>query len=119
MIELKENADPKPVVVRLSTECCEDDQGVNFTRRVRWIRQESHVATLLSTLYDVRGSGADLFIERIVNLNHTPDGVYVLVPVNISRDRKTRVVDDWDYELLPFNDCENETTKEMKENDSQ
>lgn len=86
-------------VVRLSTQCWQDDRGVNITRRVRWLKRQSREQSVTE---DVDGGGAREFIGRIVNLSETPDGVYVLRPVNLCSDWETGIIEDWDYRLEPL-----------------
>lgn len=96
-------AQPSPqTVVRLTTQCWQDDRGVNITRRVRWLKQQSHEQSLWGVTEDVNDGGPHEFVRRIVNLNETPDGVYVLRPMNLCSDWETGIIEDWDYRLEPL-----------------
>ena len=88
-------------VVRLSTSCWHDKNGVYLKRSLTFLKRQCQGFNIL---YEDSGMvGTSDVIERIVNLNECEDGVY---QVNICNEfaawETPNIIEDYDYELIPY-----------------
>jgi hypothetical protein len=51
---------------------------------------------------EISSIGSEEFIQKFVNLYECSDGVYSIVCVNNAIDWESGAVEDWDYQLVPF-----------------
>lgn len=86
-------------VVKVETSKYFDKNGFVFKKQVRQLKRKSHQLNIHS---DVLIEIED--IDLIINLHDVPDGVYELTWVNVSYDYETGYADDWEYELVPYNE---------------
>jgi len=91
---------PPPVcVVRLSTGTWHDKRGLYQRKTLSFMKRLSSGYQVLRE--DAGMIGADLVMDKIINLDSCKDGLYRVVTVNESRDWESGYVDDYDYELVP------------------
>ena len=98
------NLDPEPeprVIVRLTTSWYRTGKGGLAKRReITPLRRLCRGHNFLSE--DVSMVGADCVGPTIINWDTAKNGVHELKVVNEKRDWETGMVDDWEYELVPF-----------------
>lgn len=96
-----DNAERTMVVVRVSTSCWHDDNGVYLKKTLRFQKRKCMGYNILYE--DSCMTGADSVIDRIVNLYDCKDGLYSVRTCNEKHDWETpHIVDDYDYELIPL-----------------
>lgn len=106
IIELVQKVtEPHREVLRLRTTAWQDERGgIHIRKDLIPMRKKSFGFQLLQE--EAPMVGVDLMVDRIVNLNKLPDGLYVSAICNESRDWETGTVDDYDYKLVPFTEAE-------------
>lgn len=84
-------------VVMVGTEAFKRGNTYHFSRTLRVLKSETDYDILEDVAQSV---GVQEAIESIVNLHDVPDGKYLLIVCNVSRDRETNIIDDYDLKLV-------------------
>ena len=88
------------VVVRVKTTAYETANGYAFKKELIKLKRLCKGFDFFQEdcrmidIYDV--------YEKIKNLYQVNDGIYQIIMTNVSKDWETGYVDDWDYELIPY-----------------
>lgn len=88
------------VVIRLKTTSWYDGKSLHVKRSINILKRACMGFNFLDD--DMRNGGAEDTVRMFTNLDECEDGIYEVVHCNISRDWESGIVDDWDYELVPF-----------------
>lgn len=91
------------VVVRVRTSTYPYRNGFVRNKSVTVLRKHTTGHDFVN--HDIEMIGADLFADKIVNLNSVDDGLYIVSIVDIKRDWETGYVDDYRYRLIPYTPC--------------
>ena len=95
-----ETIPPAICVVRLKTSAWHDKRGLYNKQSLTYMKRLSVDGWWIGE--DIDNVGALDMFPRIVNLPTCADGLYVIVTCNESRDYETGLVDDYDYQLVPY-----------------
>lgn len=87
-------------VVRVVTTSWYDKKGLHTKRSLNVLKRNSSGCNILKE--ECSATGADDAAKNIINLHEVKDGMYEVVAANITRDRETGCVDDWDLMLIPY-----------------
>ena len=87
------------LLVRIRTTKFMTERGLTLRKDINFLKRGSHGRNILED--DTNNIGADLVIDRILNLDIVKDGVYEVVITNEMRDYWTGHIEDWDYALIP------------------
>src|SRR3990167_817244 len=87
-------------VIRLGTSIWSDNRGLHCKRSLQWMKRLSTGFHLLQE--ELNCMGANEVFERIVNVDSCPDGLYVISPCHEHHDYESGLIDDNDYQLIPF-----------------
>ncbi len=87
------------LLVRVRTTKFMTSRGLSLRKDINFLKRGSRAFNILKD--DADHIGADLVIDRIVNLDKVVDGIYEVVMVNKSYEWETGTIDDWNYELIP------------------
>jgi hypothetical protein len=88
------------IVVRLRRSYWHDHDGAYTRTELRYLKRHTKGFNVFED--DCSMVGADEVLAKITNLQKCKDGVYQLVICREHRDWETGYVEDWDYELIPF-----------------
>lgn len=88
--------DVNDVVVRVRTSCWHDRNGFYEKRSFIYLKRKCKGFNWVENDLD------EEVIARISSMNQVEDGIYSIVPINQSRDWETGMIDDYDYELIPY-----------------
>ena len=89
-------------IIRLRTSYWLDKRGLHQKRDIIFLRKKCDGFIFLEE--DAMSGGPDIVMKAIVNLDKCKDGLYLVIPVNISTDWETGYIDDYDYELVEYKD---------------
>lgn len=89
-------------VVRVHTSSWIDARGLHTKKSLTFLKRQCVGYNVLQE--DALNIDAESVINRIVNLDTCPDGVYQVAVCNQYRDWETGYVEDYDYKLLPVTD---------------
>ncbi len=92
-------------IVRLSTSCWNDKNGIYVTKRLTYLKRKCRGYNDLAEECDNIGDADDV-MGRVVNLYECEDGVYHVIVCNIRYDWESGYVDDYDFKLLPYEEEE-------------
>jgi len=103
------NDEPKPpvntptskTVVRLTTSAWFSNNELNIKKRLIYLSKKSTLPNLLEE--ECNSIGADDCTSKITNLYTVPDGVYKIMPINISIDYELEIIDSYEFTLIPLN----------------
>lgn len=87
-------------VVRLRSSAWADRKGVYVKKTLSYMRKYSHGANIIEE--EIDGLGPMEAITRITNIAACADGLYEVVPYNLSYDWETGYMDNCDLRLEPF-----------------
>jgi hypothetical protein len=87
-------------VIRLTTSYWYDNKGLHYKKSLNVLKRKS--AGYQVILEDCSNIGADEVFPRITNLEECKDGIYQVVTCNEKRDWETGAVDDYDYQLIKY-----------------
>ena len=98
----KDNAPKSTTVVRLRRSYYTDScGGVHLDLTLRTLaRKSSGFFDILTE--EVSQAGEEYALERIINLQESPDGIYILDVCNPSYDWETMYCDDYDLNLIEY-----------------
>ena len=100
--------------VRLSTSYWSDDRGIYTKKSLRYLRRKEAKGKKRTLDYkgipdsfnfieeEVRTFGDEKVFSLIRNLHDCDDGVYEVVPYNVSTDWETRTIEIYGYKLIPY-----------------
>lgn len=88
------------VVVRISTSCWSDRKGFYEKRSFIFLKRKCKGHNFVEE--DLSCIEAEQVLAMIHNIDYVKDGVYSIVSVNEHRDWETGMIDDYDYELIPY-----------------
>lgn len=91
-------------IVKVSTEAFERGGTYFYGKSLRLLKRLSNYDLLKEECDNIGIADA---LEQILNLNSVKDGKYQLIGCNISRDIESGYIDDWDLQLIKY-----EETKE-------
>lgn len=90
-------------IVKVETSWYSDNRGLYTKIGIRYLRRHTNGNILEE---DCNNSSAQDVIPKIINLNECEDGIYRVVICNKILDRETGYVDDYDYRLIPYEQCD-------------
>ena len=93
------------VICRLVTSVWHDRNGITFKRQLRFLHRKSKNHNFVQE--DADCVGADETWARITNIGECKDGIYKVIACNESRDWETGIIDDYDFELIPYDENPN------------
>ena len=94
------NEESPLVIVRLTTSVYGDRRGLHQKKSLNYMKRLSKYHNFLEG--DVGNIGAGEVLPRIVNLASCADGLYQVTVINETRDYETGYLDDYDYQLIPW-----------------
>lgn len=92
--------DKPVVVVRIKTSYWSDGRGIHTRRDMIFLLRKCRGYNFVAE--DAAAVGADEVIPRITNFDSVEDGVYEVITVAEERDRESGYIEDWDYQLVPY-----------------
>ena len=87
-------------IVRLSTSAWHDKRGVYLKKSLVFLRRRCKGFPVFED--DCSQSEVIDVLDRVLNIDTVPDGIYKVTPCNITTDFESGYVDDWDYRLDPI-----------------
>lgn len=87
-------------VVRLKSGYYQKGSGYYYSKGLSVLKRKSSGYNLLEE--GASNFGIEEIMPRILNLHDSPDGVYELITSNISYDWESGYPDDYDFELVKF-----------------
>lgn len=96
-----ENEKKLRTIVRVRTSTYATKNGLRVQRDVTTLRRKSDIDFLSE---EIGAVGAEEAAASITNLTSVDDGIYELISVNHHTDWETGLVDDFDLELVPYNE---------------
>ena len=87
-------------IVRLRTSAWSDRAGIHIRKDLTFQRKLCRGENFFEE--DFAQCGPDEVIKRIVHFNDLPDGLYEVLITNPKYDRESGLLDDYDFELIPF-----------------
>jgi GTP cyclohydrolase FolE2 len=93
------DSDAKSIsVVRLTTSMWSDRRGIHIKRSLAFLKKRSSKDNWIEE--EVNCIGAEEFAKHLVNLNQSPDGVYLVETCNEKTDWESGTMDSYDYILI-------------------
>jgi len=89
-------------VVRVSINSWFSGGSLHYKKSLSVLKRKSFGYEILED--ECSNIGATEVVLKIINFNQVEVGLYELVAFNISRDRESGCVDDWDLKLIPYED---------------
>lgn len=102
VFRINKQEDENICVVRLSTSMWDKNGAFYVQRCVKTLKRKSKQFGMDLIHEECSNVGAYDFHSLIINLDETPDGIYILKHVNISRDYESGHVDGYDFKLIPY-----------------
>jgi hypothetical protein len=88
------------LVVRLKRSTWHDSNGMYQKISIMRLKRKSNRFDFLNE--ECNMIGANETFPRIINLNECKDGIYQIVICNEHRDWETGIIDDYDFQLIPY-----------------
>ncbi len=97
-----ENKDESLLIVRLSTSCWSDKDGLYLRKNIKFLKRKCKNFNILENDCDYVGA-VEVF-PRIVNLDKCEDGIYQVITCNEhgSDWEIPHIIDEYDYKLISY-----------------
>lgn len=95
-------SDPIQLIVRVRTSYWSDKKKLIAKKEISFLKKKSIGFNFLAE--DCQCIGADEVMPRFTNLYEVDDGIYQVGIINEYRDHETGNIEDYDYQLFPYDE---------------